>query len=282
MPSSIGKNISCRLFLFVTFLAVAASCRNKVQDQLAQENLRILKLQNSIIKEANLTLRNELTEMTQNGQIRLGYIYQPYLDNLYKQTDLCLAGIDSAKRYSHLTKHENLFTYYEAFQMAIRQLDSSFSFRIHPEDTLRFTYLDKTKFQSKYQGSSDSFDAEHELLLLESNVLINHSYMLRGVFKCAFYNLSRGQPIAIAISKKVSYKKGENLVIMAFLAKYDETMHGIATFGGHEVTSSGGFFKYSRKITEPAGLYKVPVNIKRLNSYDTLKVYPTFVEYQVK
>jgi hypothetical protein len=280
MPVSAKKYTIHTLLLIANILFI--SCGNGVKEHLTRENILRLAMQNEIIKQANLSLRSGLNEMIKKGQIKGIYQHPASLDNLYRETDLCLAKIDSAIRNGPHREEDSLFKYYSAFQQAIKQLNSSVEHTPLIEDSSRFKALNEKEFRSKYRSASDSIDIQNEILLLESDVLLNQRYVIEGILKCSLYNLVEDQPVAIAMPEKPVYKKGERLKIMAFLVKLDETLKGTATFGGHEVTAQNGIFEYSRKITERSGTYNVPIEITWQDQYGEKKTYPAKVVFQVK
>jgi hypothetical protein len=207
------------LLLIASILFI--SCGNEVKERLTKENILSLARQNEIVKQANLSLRSGLNEMIKKGQIRGLYQHQASIDRLYRETDLCLAKIGSVKRNGSHKEEDSLFKYYSAFQQAIKQLNSDVPCTRLIGDSSRFKELNEKEFRSKYRGASDSFDIQNEILLLESDVLINQRDVIEGILKCSFYSLVADLPVAIAMLEKPVYKKGERLKILPLLVKLD-------------------------------------------------------------
>jgi hypothetical protein len=283
LPTRMKNTIG--LCVITTLLLMFSSCKDETQIRLTQQNIARLAQQNQFVKSRIVGLRGAIDQQMEKRDSIDWYLKKSIAD-FNKNTDSLLNKIAKTKKEGSRAEIENLFTNYVVFLNSYRKLekDADINWPRPAVDIDSFLNLDKKRFNLTYINSSDSLMIQNQLLILESDVLVNQNKLLEEVYMKLYDD--RGcifdDPMAIAIPEKGVYKKGEKLEVHALLVKYDRQFKGDAIIDGQKMLPKDGIFEYSRLITERPGTYNVPIEISWQDQYGEKRTYPARVTIKVE
>jgi hypothetical protein len=265
--------------LLITVLFVLCSCDDSAKDKLLRENIERLSWQNEQVRE-NIDLQHSYFEGMTYEHAPDEQLQKEFatFKELYQTSDTFLEEISKAKKSGSFPA--SIFKAYQNLQHKFQKLTTVRTTYKILADSNQFMNLNEADFRSEYAAYTDALLIHNQLLLLETDVLMN----LNAFLKCAISSnewLTCRFPGTVAIPDKTVYKNGDKLHVTAMLAEFIQNYRDEAVIDGQKVLPKNGVYTYSRNVSESPGEYTIRVEIKSYKGERQL-TYPGIVKYKVE